>query len=434
MEHYNHFLSCNVILLLLLLTLPAVVHGQGAVQQPPSPSPARPVPLNFTFTDLRLAVVYPVIQAFKLTITSDPLGITASWAGPDICSYTGFYCDAPPDNLSATAIAAVDFNGYRLSAPTLGSFIDLLPDLALFHANSNNFSGTIPPGIARLPYLYELDISNNNLSGQFPSAVFEIAGLSFLDIRFNSFTGSVPPQVFSQYSLDALFINNNNFIMSLPSNLGSTPVLYLTLANNKFTGPIPRTIGNASSTLTEVLLLNNLLTGCLPYEIGLLKKATVFDVGNNLLTGQLPYSLACLESIEQLNFAGNYLYGEVPEALCGVESLVNLSLSGNFFTRIGPTCWKLVKSGVLDLRKNCIYGIPDQRPYWECSRLLAHPKVCPNYWWHWHNYVPCKISHSPPLPPQNPAGKSRPGRPPPQQARPASVSVTYRALTNHHRL
>lgn len=51
--------------------------------------------------------------------------------------------------------------------------------------------------------------------------------------------------------------------------------------------------------------------GCLPYEIGLLKKATVFDVGNNLLTGPLPCSLACLESIEQLNFAGNYLYGEV---------------------------------------------------------------------------------------------------------------------------
>lgn len=254
MELYRHFLACTILLLLLIIpSLPGVL-SQGS----PSPSPAPPV--NLSFADLRLAMVYPVIQSFKLTITSDPLGITNSWVGPNICNYTGFYCDTPPDNLSATALAAIDFNGFYLGAPTLDGFIDRLPDLALFHANSNHFSGTISPKIAQLPYFYELDISNNNLSGQFPSAVFGIAGLSFLDIRFNSFTGSVPPQIFSQ-ALDALFINNNNFMQKLPDNFGSTPVLYLTLANNKFTGPIPRSIGNASSTLTEVLLLNNYLTG-----------------------------------------------------------------------------------------------------------------------------------------------------------------------------
>lgn len=122
---------------------------------------------------------------------------------------------------------------------------------------------------------------------------------------------------------------------------------------------------------------------------------------------------------------------QVPEALCGVGSLVNLSLSNNFFTWIGPACWKLVKSGVLDVRKNCIHGIPDQRPYWECFRFFLHPRFCPNYpyWWHWHNYVPCKIHYPPPkTPATSPAGPSQP------QTRPASSSsssVTYPALTRH---
>lgn len=254
MEHTTRSIACTV--LIIIVIIPSLAGNLG--QDCPLPSSALPV--NLTFADLRLAEVYPIIQSFKLTITSDPLGITSSWVGPDICSYTGFYCDSPPDNGSATALASIDFNGFHLGAPTLDGFIDQFPDLALFHANSNNFSGTISPKIAGLPYLYELDISNNKFSGPFPAAVLSIAGLSFLDIRFNFFTGAVPPQIFSQ-ALDALFINNNDFMQQLPDNLGSTPVLYLTLASNKFTGPIPRSIGNASSTLVEVLLLNNYLTG-----------------------------------------------------------------------------------------------------------------------------------------------------------------------------
>ncbi|XP_061355594.1 uncharacterized protein At4g06744-like [Gastrolobium bilobum] len=276
-------------------------------------SPTLPFKTNaLVFADQRLVVVYPVIQKFKSIITSDPLGVTKSWVGSDICNYKGFYCDNPPDNSSAIALASVDFNGFQLGASTLDGFIDKLPDIALFHANSNNFKGTISPQITKLPYLYEVDVSNNQLSGPFPMAVLGMSTLTFLDIRFNFFTGAVPPQIFTQ-NLEVLFINNNIFTQSLPDNLGTTHILLLTLANNKFMGPIPRSLPKALSTLTEVLLVNNQLTGCLPYEIGYLEKATVFDVGNNQLTGPLPFSLSCLEKVELLNLAGNLLYGMVPE-------------------------------------------------------------------------------------------------------------------------
>ncbi|XP_061358556.1 uncharacterized protein At4g06744-like [Gastrolobium bilobum] len=351
-----------------------------------SPSPL--VPDILSFIDKRLAQVFPIIQTFKKTITSDPFGITATWVGPNICNYTGFYCDHPPDNSTATTIASIDFNGFHLAAPTLDGFIDQFPDLALFHANTNNFSGTISPKIANLKYLYELDVSNNFLSGLFPISILNIPTLSFLDIRYNLFIGTVPPQIFKQ-SLDVLFLNNNNFMLTLPKNLGDTPALYLTLANNKFTGPIPRSIKRASSTLIEVLFLNNFLTGCLPYEIGFLGNATVFDASSNLLTGPLPCSFGCLKKVEQLNLARNLLYGQVPEVVCALGNLVNLSLSYNYFTRVGPLCKKLIRSGVVDVRKNCIFDLPDQRSVGECMAFFLIPRSCLQH--ASFNIIPCEI-------------------------------------------
>lgn len=345
-----------------------------------------PLTKRLVFADQRLSVVYPVIQKFKNIILSDPLSITKSWVGSDICKYKGFYCDAPPDNKSAIALASIDFNGFQLAAPSLDGFLDQLPDIALFHANSNNFTGTVSPNIANLPYLYELDISNNQFSGSFPTAILGMNSLSFLDIRFNSFMGSVPPQLFTK-DLDALFINDNNFMQRLPDNLGNSHVLYLTLANNKFFGPIPASISKALSASTEILFLNNMLSGCLPYELGLLKEAVVFDAGNNQLTGPVPFSLGCLENVEVLNFAGNLLYGEVPEVVCALGNLANLSLSDNYFTRVGPICRSLIMKGVLDVRNNCIIGLPFQRSLPECVVFFAHPRLCPYRWT--YTYIPC---------------------------------------------
>ncbi|XP_010523006.1 PREDICTED: uncharacterized protein At4g06744-like [Tarenaya hassleriana] len=343
------------------------------------------------FVDERLAVIYPAIQKFKSLISSDPFNVTGTWVGSDICSYRGFFCDNPPDNGSAIAVASIDFNGFQLSAPSIDGFLDQLPDLAIFHANTNNFGGVVPPKIAELKYLYEFDISNNRFSGPFPTAVLGMPGLTFLDIRFNRFTGSVPPQIFTQ-NLDVLFINDNEFTANLPETLGETHIQFLTLANNKFNGPIPRGILRAMSTVTEVLFLNNELTGCLPYELGFLKEARVLDVGQNRLTGRLPMSLTCLEKAEQLNFAGNFLFGAVPETVCMLQNLANFSLSDNYFTHVGPFCRILIERGVLDVRNNCIPFLPNQRPFKECLGFLARPKYCSHMWF--HSFIPCKFSRS----------------------------------------
>lgn len=367
----------------------------GGSNSPPSPPPDCPPlppppcpPPSSPFESKRIELVYPVIQNLKRRIRSDPLGVTNTWVGPDICQYKGFFCAVVPD-YKVKALARVNFNGFNLAGPDLSlhGFLDQLPDVTLFHANSNQFTGTVPGTLANLRYLFELDLSNNKLSGDFPVEVLGATKLTFLDLRFNSFSGAVPPRVFN-LDLDVLFINNNGLMQTLPDEIGATPVLFLTLANNKFTGEIPRSIGKASRTLLEVLLLNNRLSGCLPCEIGLLGRARVFDASRNLLTGPIPHSFGCLAHMEVLNLAQNQLYGPVPETVCQLAHLANLSLSYNYFTLVGPICMKLIERKVLDVRMNCILGLPMQRSKAQCVAFFSRPITFPDP--KWFNWVPCR--------------------------------------------
>ncbi|XWS69104.1 hypothetical protein CRYUN_Cryun04dG0150700 [Craigia yunnanensis] len=116
----------------------------NSFESPVSPPPPAVDTQQLVFKDKRLADVYPIIQSFKRTITEDPLNKTGNWIGSDLCNYTGFYCDNPPDNVSALTLVGLNFNGFLLRASTLEGFIDKLYDLAIFHANSNKFFGSVP--------------------------------------------------------------------------------------------------------------------------------------------------------------------------------------------------------------------------------------------------------------------------------------------------
>ncbi|KAI8941493.1 hypothetical protein NX059_002710 [Plenodomus lindquistii] len=264
-----------------------------------------------------------VLQAFAKTVDS-PSNITANWttAGTDLCAWSGVVCDD-----KHTTVIGLNFNQDKLTGSSLSltDLIDKLPTLTFFHANSNNFAGTIP-SLRNLNNLLELDVSNNTLSGAFPTAIFTAPNLEFIDLRFNQFTSSLPAEIFTSFpNADVLFLNNNAFTGSLPSEISSYPGRYLSLANNKFYGPIPSSITQMKN-LNEILLLGNELTGSLPSGLGKLDQLTVFDV------------------------SGNQLEGRVPEELCAIESLQVLGLKGNRFEgELGPRCEEARRKGVLEI-------------------------------------------------------------------------------------
>ncbi|CAN1854500.1 Uncharacterized protein At4g06744 [Linum perenne] len=350
----------------------------------PSPPPSTPS------TPPPQLIPAPPLQKLKTKIKYDPFNITKSWKGPNVCNYKGFGCAVRPDVKKRT-VAVADFNGYNFGGGDdlqLPGFLDELTDLTLFHANSNNFTGSIPPHLgSRISFFYEIDLSNNKFAGKFPNHILSAKNASFIDIRYNSFSGGIPAGVFN-HETDVLFLNNNGFTGPLPDNIGDSSALYLTFANNRFSGQIPRSIGRCEN-LREVLLLNNRFSGCLPTEIGNLTTAKIFDAGNNKLTGPIPHSFACLAEMQDLNLSRNKLYGAVPESVCQLPKLANLSLSSNYFTQVGPACRKLIQKKVLDVRDNCILDLPGQKSANECSKFFSGRTNCPNVKT-MMSYIPCK--------------------------------------------
>ncbi|MCH89976.1 putative serine/threonine kinase plant-type protein, partial [Trifolium medium] len=392
---------------------------------PPSPKPRppapRPRPLTFRIDRARRVLI-------QFATTVKPNSITTNWINStkDTCQFNRILCGTYPTD-GQRAVAGLDLNQGRLSGKTcdnipLTGLLDKLEELTFFHVNSNSFSDKIPTQILNFPYFYELDLSNNKFVGEFPEVVIKATNLVFLDLRFNNLEGPVPSDLFKK-DLDVIFINNNKFTGSLPANFGSTPARYLTFARNQLTGEIPRSIGDASKTLTEVLFLGNKFEGCLPFEIGYLKKATVFDVSLNSLTGPIPASFGCLEKIQFLNLAHNKFYGTVPESVCvlpGIKNNGNLSLSDNYFTAIDPACWYLLKSKILDVSNNCIPGLPNQRSKKDCYDFQCKVKPCSNH--QSLSYVPCKTRW----------GAKQDTAPVSQEM--ATEPVTYKSLKPHHRL
>lgn len=200
-----------------------------------------------------------ITQELKRNITYDPQNFTGTWVGNNYCLFKGFYCDTVPDS-NITGLAGILFNGARFGGRFLNfyRFIRNLPDIAIFHANSNNFSGVISRNLNQLRYFYELDLSNNRFLGGFPSSVIGAKNLTFVDLRFNTYAGQVPPSLFN-VDTDVLFINNNGFNRSIPAGtFGNTPALFLTLANNKFTGTFKNKV-SADATVRFVFLASNIV-------------------------------------------------------------------------------------------------------------------------------------------------------------------------------
>ncbi|PKI33373.1 hypothetical protein CRG98_046239 [Punica granatum] len=331
-------------------------------------------------------------------IDVDPSGITKTWRGRNVCKYKGFDCARLPDKGKVKGVTGVNLNGKGLGNSrgnlSLNGFIEKLEDLVYFHANTINFNSIFFKNISKkkLRYFYELDLSNNKLKGGFPRAVLSGNRLTFLDLRFNSLTGRLPPEVFD-LDLRALFLNNNGFNGKIPDNIGRTRVFYLTLASNKFEGPLPESLvtNSTSNRLIEVLFTNNLLSGCLPYQIGLLKRNALFDVSINRLKGPIPHSFACLREMRLLNLSYNEFSGVVPETICKLPKLDKLSLQNNYFTQVGPECRKRILQKRLDVSMNCIIDLPRQRKPSDCKKFYLKPFKCPNE--RLLSKVPCKLDH-----------------------------------------
>ncbi|KAK7294064.1 hypothetical protein RJT34_16947 [Clitoria ternatea] len=153
-----------------------------------------------------------------------------------------------------------------------------------------------------LPNLESSDMSNNACHGSIPSSFGDMSHLMLLDLANNNFSGQVPRQWFSN----------------------CTALAFLGLSNNSLHGQLFPSYWNATS-MRVLILDNNYFNGTI--QDGLLSSS------DNKFSGEIPNWLSNLQQLIGLSMSGNNFEGEIPHDLCKLNlALINLSqnrLSGN---------------------------------------------------------------------------------------------------------
>ncbi|CAD5185702.1 unnamed protein product [Musa acuminata subsp. malaccensis] len=219
----------------------------------------------------------------------------------------------PADVRNLTSLSRLELQNNRLSGP-LPSLAGLssLQSLLLHH----NLFSSIPPdffsGLSSLQsaYLDEnpfapwplpatlsdatalVNFSANaaNVSGPLPDFLAtSFPGLDHLGLAFNLLSGPVP-SAFAVAPFRSLWLNNQRGRSRLSGGIdfveNMTALEELWLHSNEFSGPLPDFSGHTS--LRDLQLRDNQLTGVVPYSLTELKSLSKVTLTNNLLQGPVP--------------------------------------------------------------------------------------------------------------------------------------------------
>uniref|UniRef100_A0ACD5TRR6 Uncharacterized protein n=1 Tax=Avena sativa TaxID=4498 RepID=A0ACD5TRR6_AVESA len=223
------------------------------------------------------------------------------------------------------------------------SSISNLTTLTGLWLSINRFSGFVPPNLGRLQYLvrlflHETNVEANDREGwEFITSMANCSQLATLLIANNSFSGRLPNSIVNlSTTLEYLYLGYNNITGYIPSDIGNLVGLsVLEIEHTFMSGLIPESIGKLVN-LVQLYLENNSFSGLIPPSIGNLTQLEWLLAPNNNLQGPIPANIGALKSLQILNMSMNYnLNGSIPKEVLGLNSLSSyLDLSYNSFS--GP--------------------------------------------------------------------------------------------------
>ncbi|KAG5254880.1 leucine-rich repeat receptor serine/threonine-protein kinase [Salix suchowensis] len=203
---------------------------------------------------------------------------------------------------------------------------------------NQNLQGSLPPDLSRFPYLQEIDFSRNYLNGTIPRewGATQMVNISLVG---NRFTGPIPKEIGNIRTLVNFTVEFNQFSGVLPPELGNLSRLEkLHLTSNKFTGPLPAAFEKLT-TLKD------------------------FRIGDNQFTGEIPDLIQKWTNLQKLVIQGSGLSGPIPPGIAVLEKMTDLRISdlqGNGTGAPFPPLANMKKLKILILRScNIIGRIPD---------------------------------------------------------------------------
>ena len=155
-----------------------------------------------------------------------------------------------------------------------------------------------------------------------------------------------------------IVLYDNQLSGSIPAELGNlTNLTILNLRNNQLTGSIPIELGDLAN-LEELYLYSNQLTGSIPKELGNLINLEKLMLEYNQLTGSIPKELGDLINLTDLTLMNNQLTGSIPKELGNLTNLTFLYLHNNQLSGFIPKeLGNLTNLNYLWLSGNEFYGI-----------------------------------------------------------------------------
>ncbi|XP_058070908.1 uncharacterized protein LOC131219940 [Magnolia sinica] len=272
----------------------------------------------------------------------------------------------PEELQNLTFLTNLDFSQNYITGP-LPAFIGNLRSMRYFSVSINALSGSIPKELGNLQNVISLGISSNNFSGSLPPELGNLTSMQELYMDSSGLSGEIPSTFASLRNMQILWASDNQLTGRIPDFIGSWNLTKLSMQGNAFEGPIPSSfsnlisltdlrlsdVSNGSSSLSfienmtslnNLVLRNNMLSGTIPSTIGKYQLLMQMDLSFNNLSGQIPDSLFNISSLVYLFLGNNNLSGTLPSQKS--DTLLNLDLSYNQLSGSFPS-W--VSEGGLNL-------------------------------------------------------------------------------------
>jgi hypothetical protein len=153
-------------------------------------------------------------------------------------------------------------------------------------------------------------------------------------------------------------LSNNNLrgrLISEIGELGSNLAHLLIHSNDLLSGSIPSELGMLSR-LERIVMHDNTLSGFLPTTIGGLPILVELDLSHNNLSGPIPSEIGLLPEAEYISLGHNKLEGQIPSEIGTTSTLLVLELNDNLISGTIPTEISQLSLATLDLRRNRLRG------------------------------------------------------------------------------
>ncbi|NXV14158.1 MFHA1 protein, partial [Cepphus grylle] len=228
-----------------------------------------------------------------------------------------------------------------------------LRKLSLSHNELGAEGPGLPPRLAELGRLEELDLSFNRLR-RLPEGLGHLRHLRALDVDHNLLP-SFPTPLLELAALEELDCSGNRHLGALPEGIAALHRLKILWLSGTGLAALPE--GLCQLSALESLMLDGNRLRALPAGFGSLQRLKMLNLSSNLL-GEFPAAILALPSLEELYLSRNQLT-LLPPRLCQLRQLRALWLDNNHIRYLPDSIVLLHSLEELVLQGNQIAILPE---------------------------------------------------------------------------